>query len=129
DELTAACEESMGYGGDVDNYLYRNLLDVERTSQEVGVAVLTLLALIGALIATTFVGHDWASGSMSNQLLFESRRWRIWLAKAVAVVLGVLAVAAVVIALFWGGIWMLAQMRDVGTSSAVWRDTAWTQVR
>ena len=46
------------------------------------VAVLTALLL---LVGTTFVGHDWNSGSMSNQLLFEARRGRVWAAKAVAV--------------------------------------------
>ena len=39
------------------------------------------------LAGTTFVGHDWNTGSMSNQLLFEPRRGRIWTAKALAVTL------------------------------------------
>ncbi len=30
----------------------------------------------------TFAGADWSSGSMTNQLLFEPRRGRVWLAKA-----------------------------------------------
>ena len=37
------------------------------------------------LLGTTFAGHDWNTGSMSNQLLFEPRRERVWLAKALAV--------------------------------------------
>ncbi|WP_110240114.1 ABC transporter permease subunit [Nocardioides gilvus] len=128
-ELTAACEENMGYGGAVEDYLYRTPMQIERTNQDTGVAVITVLALLGALIGTTFVGHDWASGSMSNQLLFESRRPRIWLAKAVAVVVGSLTMAVVAVMLFWAAIFVLAQLRDVEATSDVWRDVVWTQAR
>ena len=48
------------------------------------VVVVTLLLV---LAGTTFAGHDWNSGSMSNQLLFEPRRARVWVAKG-GVVLG-----------------------------------------
>ena len=41
-----------------------------------------LLAILMMLAGTTFAGHDWASGSVSNQLLFEPRRPRVWAAKA-----------------------------------------------
>lgn len=129
DALRTACADSMGGAESPEDYLYRSQMDIQNSNQDVGVAVLTLLALLGALIATTFVGHDWASGSMSNQLLFESRRVRIWMAKAAAVVLGVLLVAAVTVVLFWGAISILAQVRDVEATSAVWRDVAWTQAR
>lgn len=129
DELARACEESVGGGGAVEDFLYRSPLEIGRTNEESGVAVLTVLALLAALIGTTFVGHDWASGSMSNQLLFENRRPRIWLAKAVAVVLGPVAVAAIAAALFWTGIWILTQTRDVDVSSALWQDVMWTQLR
>ena len=130
DALRALCKESVGWGGaNVEDYLSRNTLEVERTNQETGVAIITVLALLGALIGTTFVGHDWASGSLSNQLLFESRRPRIWLTKAAAVVLGVLAVAALAVVLFWAAIFILTQVRDVETTSEAWRDVAWTQAR
>ena len=45
----------------------------------------------------TFVGADWASGSMTNQLLFVPRRTRVWLAKAAAVTIWSGAFALVVI--------------------------------
>ena len=44
-----------------------------------GHRAVTLLML---LAGTTFAGHDWNTGSMSNQLLFEPRRARVWVAKA-----------------------------------------------
>ena len=62
------------------------------------------LMMIGALIGATFVGGEFSSGSMSNLLLFESRRSRVWAAKLaaiglVAVVWAVICVGAFVAAL------------------------------
>ncbi|MDF1605489.1 hypothetical protein [Nocardioides sp. YIM 152315] len=74
------------------------------------VAVLTALLL---LAGTTFVGHDWNSGSMSNQLLFESRRRRLWAAKALAVTGVAFALAAVVSTAYWLGLWAVMQARDL----------------
>ena len=51
------------------------------------------------LVGATFAGADWNSGSMSNQLLFEPRRLRVWAAKAGAVVAtGLLSCGLVVLA-------------------------------
>lgn len=43
------------------------------------------LMLIALLVGTTFVGAEYTSGSMSNLLLFEPRRLRVWVAKLTAV--------------------------------------------
>ena len=82
-DAQAACEEAVL--PQPDWYAYDVLdLEYERdTGSGFGVAV--VVALIAMLVGTTFVGHDWNTGSMSNQLLFESRRTRVWLAKALAV--------------------------------------------
>ena len=56
-----------------------------RRSASPGLGVITILMGLLMLVGTTFAGADWNSGSMSNQLLFEPRRARIWLAKAAAV--------------------------------------------
>jgi hypothetical protein len=74
------------------------------------VAILTLLLL---LAGTTFVGHDWNTGSMSNQLLFEPRRERVWAAKAIAVGLVAGVLAGAVLVLYWSGLWAVAAARDV----------------
>ncbi|WP_395691244.1 hypothetical protein [Nocardioides sp.] len=78
-----------------------------------GMGVVAVLTALLVLAATTFVGHDWASGSMSNQLLFESRRTRIWVAKAVAVTLVSLVVSAVVSAAYWLTLWAVVRSRDL----------------
>lgn len=79
-----------------------NTLDLARESQDgSGPGMIAVLAVVMFLLGTTFVGHDWATGSMSNQLLFEPRRWRVWLAKALAVGAAALVVAAVAATAFW----------------------------
>ena len=57
--------------------------------------VAALLMLVGA----TFVGADFASGSLSNQLLFRPVRWQVWAAKVVALgvagcVVGIVTIGA-----------------------------------
>lgn len=76
--------------------------------------VLALVTALLMLAATTFIGHDWSSGSMSNQLLFEPRRQRVFWAKALAVVLLALLASAMALALLWGGLGLTAQLRDIG---------------
>ena len=62
---------------------------------------MVVLAILMMLAGTTFAGHDWASGSVSNQLLFEPRRPLVWAAKgAVVTALAGLFAAAVVTA-YW----------------------------
>lgn len=81
-EVQAQCAEF----NQPEYYYDYNTLDLDYEREESsGVAVVAVLMVLMFLLGTTFVGHDWATGSMSNQLLFEPRRLRIWLAKAVAV--------------------------------------------
>jgi len=104
----------------VDWYLHRQPLDLATEREGSGLGVITILAALAMLIGTTFVGHDWNSGSMSNQLLFEPRRRRVWLAKALAVLCCGLVTGAVVLAAYWVGAWALAEQRDVQVSGEQW---------
>ncbi len=90
-------------------------LDMERESGS-GQAVVAMVTMALVLAATTFAGHDWNTGSMSNQLLFESRRSRVWLAKALAVVLGAAVVAGAALAAYWTGLWAVSALRDLDPS-------------
>jgi ABC-type transport system involved in multi-copper enzyme maturation permease subunit len=74
------------------------------------VAILTALLL---LAGTTFIGHDWNSGSMSNQLLFEPRRGRVWAAKALAVTAVSLVLAAAVSSAYWLAMWSTMRARGL----------------
>jgi ABC-2 type transport system permease protein len=56
---------------------------------------------------------------MSNQLIFEPRRIRVWLAKAGALFVGTLVAAAVIIAGFWVALYVVAELRDISTGATV----------
>lgn len=112
-----------------ENYLYRSELDLASLRADVGAAAITILTGLLMLIGTTYAGHDWNTGSMSNQLLFEPRRLRLWAAKGGAVLLTGLVVGAVVLALFWGGAALLASSRDIAAAPGTWDDIWATQAR
>lgn len=121
DDLTAACEKNMGVT--VDNYLwYDKLRLADERDEGSGIAVVTVLAILMLLAGTTFAGHDWASGSMSNQLLFEPRRTRVWLAKALVVLAVATAVSAVVITGYWLVLDAVAKGRDIKVGPGVLMD-------
>jgi len=107
----------------VDWYLMRPQLSMD-DAQETSTGVATVLLGLAILIGATFAGADWSSGSMSNQLLFEPRRIRVWGAKAAAVMIGALAVAAVGLAAFWALTWGLMGSRDIEATAGAWRDVA-----
>jgi hypothetical protein len=106
----------------LDWYAYREPLNLNTERDEgSGVVVIALLAVLLALAGTTFAGHDWNTGSMSNQLLFDPRRGRVWLAKGLVVTLASVAIAAVVLAAYWTGLWALAGARGLDPSGhSVW---------
>lgn len=93
-------------------YYYQVLdLDQERTFGS-GTVVVAVLGVVMFLLGATFVGHDWSTGSMSNQLLFQPRRVRVWAAKAIAVTLVSLVVAAVVASAYWLSLGLVLHLRD-----------------
>ncbi|MCW2793267.1 MAG: family transporter protein [Nocardioides sp.] len=111
-DVQRACEEQ--YLPQVEWYTGRAALDLgqERTAGS-GYAVSIVLTMLLLLLGTTFVGHDWNSGSMSNQLLFEPRRLRVWAAKGLVVLVAGTAIAGAVLAAYWTGLWLLAEHRNV----------------
>lgn len=93
---------------------YTNTLDIREEREQGGaVAVMLLVGLLMLLAGTTFAGHDWSTGSISNQLLFEPRRARVWAAKAVAVALLGGVATLVVSAAYWSAIWATVAGRDL----------------
>ncbi|GAA1808259.1 hypothetical protein GCM10009795_061880 [Nocardioides hankookensis] len=94
-------------------YYYAQLSIVEERTGGSGIAVALILAMLFVLVGTTFVGHDWNTGSMSNQLLFEPRRGRVWLVKAVALAAVALVISLVVLTAYWSGLWAISVHRDI----------------
>jgi hypothetical protein len=100
--------ESTDYG-----FYYSQLSIVGERTGGTGIAVALILAMLFVLVGTTFVGHDWNTGSMSNQLMFEPRRERVWLAKAVTVAWVAFVVSLVVLTAYWTGLWAVSSHRDI----------------
>jgi ABC-2 type transport system permease protein len=109
--------------------LYREPLDLERELEGSGLGIAVVMAGLLMLLGATFAGADWASGSMSNQLLFEPRRLRVYAAKAGAVVASGLLLGLVVGALWWAALAGVAGARDLTVPDAVTSDVAWQVVR
>ena len=107
----AQCEEMMA--PQVEWYVSRAELRVGDAFRSSGLGLITILMGLLMLVGTTFAGADWNSGSMSNQLLFESRRLRIWAAKGAAVFALAVAVSALLLAAFGGALALLAQSRGI----------------
>jgi hypothetical protein len=98
----------------IEWFLPRQDLDLGAELDGRGTVLLVLLAGAGALVGATFAGADWASGSITNQLLFHPRRPGLWLAKAISVTVGTAIAAALLLAAFWGSLAALASTRGLG---------------
>jgi ABC-2 type transport system permease protein len=111
------CEAQLG--PQVTWFVSRPPLDVADAARSVGPTVIGLLAGLLMLLGTTFAGADWNSGSMSNQLLFEPRRLRVWAAKASAVFVVAGVAGAAVLAAFWAALLGLASSRGIDVTPHV----------
>ncbi|WP_134741538.1 hypothetical protein [Nocardioides sp. 503] len=116
-DLEAACEEMIVPRPEW--YLATQELDLVQQRDDTGLAVAAFISVLLLLAGATFAGHDWSSGSMSNQLLFETRRLRVWTAKALAVVLVSGLLSLVVLSGYWVALWSLARSRDLPSSNAI----------
>ncbi len=123
-DVQATCEEYVL--PQVEWYTNRFALDVRQVAEDgTSVAIAVILAMVLLLAGTTFVGHDWNTGSMSNQLLFQPRRLRVWTAKALALLVVGLVLSTVVLVGFWSAIWLTASLRDLPTADGTFRLVAW----
>jgi ABC-2 type transport system permease protein len=114
DDVEQGCDEMVL--PQLEWYLWYEPLSLhQQATSGAGIAVATVLAILMLIMGTTFVGHDWASGSVSNQLLFEPRRLRVWAAKAIVVGAVSLVLSALVLTVFWLALgWVVQERGDVG---------------
>ena len=123
------CAEALVPGPEAyyprDPLSLRHALSTDGLGLPLAMIVVSLMVIAGC----TFAGADWASGSMTNQLLFVPRRTRVWLAKAGAVTLGAGAVALVAITGFWLILGLVAQSRGIDVPSSDVSHVAWHVVR
>lgn len=121
------CRDQLTAAG--TSYLPRHELDLDGTLKGNGLGLAVLVIGLIIIAASTFAGADWASGSIGNQLLFESRRDRVWSAKAVSVTVASGLAAVVVLGGFWLTMYLVAANRGVPHGSAVVDDIGWHLVR
>jgi len=121
------CREN--FTGSPSNYLPRKQLDLDGTVKGNGLGVAIAVAGLLVIAAAVFAGSDWASGSIVTQLLFEPRRSRVWVAKAIAVTVASGAVALVTIGGFWLALYLVAADRGAPHGSAVVSDVGWHVLR
>jgi hypothetical protein len=81
------------------------------------------------IVGSTFAGAEWTSGSLTNQLLFEPRRSRVWLAKAGAVTIGCGLIALVALGGYWLSLGVVAQARDIAIPSKDVSKVLWHLLR
>jgi hypothetical protein len=112
-----------------EDFLPRATLDLGKVVENRGIAVILLVTALLIIAGATFAGGDWATGSISNQLLFRPRRPEVWLAKAGAVLVSGLVVAAVLVGGFWLALSLVADSRGITTPGEVMHDIRWTAGR
>ncbi len=135
-ELTRCLTKPQRYGLDADAadlqaqcesfvlpqpewFAYYDTLDLVEERDETGLAVVALVSVLLLLAGATLVGHDWSSGSMSNQLLFETRRTRLWTAKALVVFSVALVLSLAVFSAYWVALWTVARSRDLPATTEI----------
>ena len=112
-----------------ENYLNRSTLDLAEERRGNGTALVVLVAALMIIVGTTYAGGDWHTGSISNQLLFEPRRTRVWGTKAAVALLGCGVVAAALLAAFWTGLALVAETRGIATEPRVVTQIVWESLR
>lgn len=75
------------------------------------IAVAGGLMMVGFFVGASAVGADWTSGAMQALLFWEPRRGRVLLAKAIAVVVALLAFTLLLQALVYGATYLTAATR------------------
>lgn len=110
-------------------FMQRSSLSLAEVQGETGIAVVMIVSALMIIVGTTFAGADWASGSMSNQILFEPRRPKVWLAKGAAVFLATLVTAAVIVAAFWTTLYLVAESRGISTGATIQENLRWVAGR
>ena len=119
DDVAKACAESLTPR--LDWFLYETPLNLkDQATEGSGLLVIAVIGITMLLAGATFAGHDWTTGSMSNQLLFEPRRSRVWFAKAAAVLIHALVVGGLVLAGYWLALHAISVNRGITESIFDW---------
>lgn len=109
--------------------LPRQELSVSGALRSDAVRLAVLIAGLLVIAAATFAGAEWSWDTISTQLTFESRRTRVWVAKATAVVLGAALAGAALLVAYLAVLGLTAQARDLAVTGATWQHAGWFLLR
>jgi hypothetical protein len=112
-----------------DSYYPRDPMALGTVLGNEGIGLALIVVGLIVIAGCTFAGADWSSGSLTNQLIFEPRRLRVWLAKAGAVALGSGLVTLVVLSGFWLAVGVVAQARDISMPTSEVTEVVWHVLR
>jgi ABC-type transport system involved in multi-copper enzyme maturation permease subunit len=89
------------------------------------------LAIIGWLLAASYIGAEWRAGTMTTLLTWEPRRTRVMLAKLAAAMIVVFALVMLIQALLIGALFPAALFRGTtaGTTADFWRAFSYQGLR
>jgi hypothetical protein len=98
-------------------------IDVGKSLEDVFRGVSILMVFVGVVLGASFVGAEFHLGSLTSQLLYEPRRWRVHLAKAATVGLGCAVFAAFLCVVVAGLMLAGSELHGVvrGLDSSWWR--------
>ncbi|MDQ3484100.1 MAG: ABC transporter permease subunit [Actinomycetota bacterium] len=114
----------------VDWFLSRPQLDPVELSNNLPLGLALVAGVIAVLIGATFIGAEWSAGSVGTQLLYETRRSRVWLAKAAAVATVSAVLAFIFFTVVWTGV-LVAHRSWIGEPlpPGFTGDLTWTGLR
>jgi len=130
-------ERPRRYGGQCENllpqaewFLNQQTLQPLESIKTISLPIVVTLGFMVLLAGTSFLGAEFSSGSISNVLLFEPRRWRVWLAKMAATGTLVGAAAILTVVLGYGAITAFGMAwTDVSYTGDQWWALAYRALR
>lgn len=114
------CERYVG-GSMAQDYIYTYTFDFSADGPSMLIGIVVVAGLVMMLLAASLIGAEWASGGMSNVLVWHPNRTQVWGTKLAALLTAcVIAVVAVTVLAF-GLLYVTAAVRgEVGDLSLHW---------
>lgn len=127
DATVADCRERLLPSA--ESLLERQPLNLPQALDDEGGRLAAFLVGLLVIAGATFVGADFASRSITNQLIFEPRRIRVWLTKAVTVALAGAGFMLVALSAYWLSLLLVADARELAVPDAHLSIVGWHVVR